>query len=124
MLTIQSMSEAGGDSTFLVDNVFFGLAGSTECNPDTLGDLDGNGSVDFTDFLVLSENFGNTLESADHTQGDIDCSGMVDFADFLVLADNFGTDVAGAESVPEPATFGTFLWGLLGLLSLKRRSKA
>jgi len=83
-------------------------AGGDECNPDSLGDLDGNGEVAFADFLTLSANFGSA--AADHTTGDIDCDGTVAFADFLIMSANFGATVAGAESVPEPSTFA-----LLGL---------
>jgi len=71
------------------------------CNPDSLGDLDGNGTVEFADFLVLSQNFGSEVDG--HAAGDIDCNGTVEFADFLVLSQNFGTTVGGAESVPEPS---------------------
>ena len=58
--------------------------GGGGCDPNSMGDLDGNGMVEFADFLVLSSNFGT--EVADHTAGDIDCSGSVDFADFLALS--------------------------------------
>ena len=80
------------------------------CDPNTGGDLDGNGKVEFADFLILSGNFGN--EVADHTQGDIDCNGSVGFADFLVLSANFGTTVGEAASVPEPS--GLVLLSLAG----------
>ena len=46
-----------------------------------IGDLDGDGSVDFADFLMLSENFGTESEI-----GDLDGNGKVAFADFLILA--------------------------------------
>jgi hypothetical protein len=52
-----------------------------------LGDIDGSGTVDFADFLILSKNFG-TAES----QGDLDCDGRVGFADFLILSAHFGRD--------------------------------
>jgi hypothetical protein len=72
------------------------------CDPNSQGDLDGNGSVEFADFLVLSANFGSEVGS--HTEGDIDCSGDVAFADFLIMSANFGSTVgAEAASVPEPS---------------------
>ena len=89
------------------------------CDPNSQGDLDGNGMVEFADFLILSGNFG--LEVADHTAGDIDCSGTVDFADFLALSANFGQAVGAAESVPEPSSFVLLGLASLALGSLRRR---
>ena len=91
------------------------------CNDSTGGDLDGNGSVEFADFLVLSANFGQDV--ADHTEGDIDCNGRVEFADFLVLSNAFGTTVgAEASSVPEPASGLLFFLGFLGMLQFRKRA--
>lgn len=53
------------------------------------GDADGNGTVDFEDFLLLSMNFGRT-DDVDVANGDFDSNGEVDFNDFLVLSANFG----------------------------------
>ena len=100
VLRFQTMSDGGGDSTFLLDNVFFGIPGSGGCDPNSQGDLDGNGQVEFADFLVLSANFGQEVDS--HAAGDIDCNGTVEFADFLALSSNFGSSVGEAENVPEP----------------------
>lgn len=50
-----------------------------------LGDIDGNGTVEFKDFLILSQNFGSDAEEAD-----LDGDGEVGFADFLLLSNNFG----------------------------------
>lgn len=47
-----------------------------------------DGIVGFSDFLVLSANFGREL--AVRSEGDIDGDGTVTFADFLILRDNFG----------------------------------
>ena len=85
------------------------------CTPNETGDIDGNGEVDFADFLLLSGNFGTAGE------GDLDCSGEVDFADFLTLAANFGQTVAATQSVPEPGTAGVLALGLLGCAALRRR---
>ena len=65
-------------------------------------DLDGDGTVGFTDFLILSDNYGKT--DADHAAGDIDCDGVVGFSDFLILSDNYGQAVA-AEPVGVDAAF-------------------
>gem|GEM_PF-2390080 len=89
------------------------------CDPNTGGDIDGNGTVEFADFLVLSNSFGQEVEG--HAQGDLDCNGAVEFADFLVMSANFGQAV-GTQSVPEPS--GALLMAmLLPLLAVFRRRK-
>ena len=52
------------------------------------GDADMDGQVSFSDFLILSDNFG--MSDADQGDGDFTGDGAVDFADFLILADEFG----------------------------------
>ncbi len=100
------------------------IAVEPTCNPNTGGDLDGSGTVDFADFLLLSAGFGQeNVTGAGHEMGDIDCSGAVDFADFLSLSANFGQDVAGAQSVPEPASHMTMLVAcLIGAMVRRRRN--
>ena len=149
VLKIQGMSEAGGDSTLIVDNVFFGIPGEEpevvlgDCNLDgqlnaddlscvsdiaerdavlgalnTLpGDIDGNGEVAFSDFLVLSANFGQ--DSPLYSDGNIDLEGGIAFADFLVLSSNFGNVAAAA--VPEPSGVTLVVGGLVILSGLRRR---
>lgn len=91
------------------------------CNPNTQGDLDGDGMVAFGDFLLVSNNFGQNV--ADHTQGDVDCSGDVGFSDFLIISNAFGTAV-GAEtaSVPEPNSGLLLFLGFLGMLKFRKRA--
>jgi len=84
---------------------------SETCNSNTLGDIDGNGKVDFADFLVLSNNFGMDVEG--HKFGDIDCNGSVEFADFLTLSNNFGSTVQAAATVPEPSGRMVLALGLM-----------
>ena len=84
------------------------------------GDLDGNGSVNFADFLVLSGNFG--ASDVNYSGGNIDLMNGVDFADFLALSSNFGYVASGATSVPEPSTsMPLALSGLAIITSLRRR---
>ena len=54
-----------------------------------LGDLDGDGDVDFSDFLALSGSFGQGVDPAG-SGADINGNGTVDFPDFLLLSGNFG----------------------------------
>lgn len=58
----------------------------TEVAQPTLGDADLNGAVEFSDFLVLSANFGKVGR---WSQGDFDRDGVVALSDFQLLADNF-----------------------------------
>lgn len=73
-----------------------------------IGDLNGDGAVDFIDFLRLSNNFGNAGE---YTDGDFDKSGVLGFGDFVILARNFGRR-ASSVAVPEPTSLG---WLVLGV---------
>ena len=57
----------------------------------SIGDLDGNGEINFDDFLILSGSFGTEVEPS--TSGDVDGNGKVEFTDFLVLSRNFGKQV-------------------------------
>ena len=85
------------------------------------GDADGDGTVAFADFLILSANFGMT-PNTDPTfaGGDFDCDGTVQFADFLTLSANFGQSVAAA-AVPEPTSFSLVLLGVCCLLNCRKR---
>ncbi len=53
------------------------------------GDADGNGAVEFADFLILSSNFGKNADAA-FADGDFNEDGKVNFNDFLLLSTNFG----------------------------------
>lgn len=89
------------------------------------GDLNGDGTVAFTDFLMLANNFGEQV--ATYREGDVNCDGEVAFTDFLQLANNFGKTLeqSAAAAVPEPA--GLLLGSLALLVTLfgrRRRSYA
>ena len=61
------------------------------------GDANLDGTVDFNDFLVLQNNFGQTGTRFD--QGNFNYDGATDFNDFLALQNNFGQSISG-ERVP------------------------
>lgn len=65
------------------------------------GDADFDGEVQFSDFLILSENFGRA--DSKWSVGDFDSDGLVGFPDFLILSGNFGNTAPTAAAVPEPA---------------------
>ena len=83
------------------------------------GDANLDDEVNFADFLILSENFG---ELGDWRQGDFDGDGQIRFPDFLALSANFGgTANASAAAVPEPTAQSIALFGLLGLIGFRKR---
>jgi hypothetical protein len=59
------------------------------------GDANGDGKVDFADFTVMSNHYGNvTAKGA--ADGDFTGDGRVDFADFTVLSNNYSGGVKPA----------------------------
>ena len=119
-----SFTFATTDGALRTGSVVYGSTPVVEppaCNPDTQGDLDGDGTVGFGDFLIVSNNFGQSV--ADHTEGDVDCSGDVGFSDFLIVSNNFGNAVgAEAASVPEPTSGLLLFLGFLGMLKFRKRA--
>jgi hypothetical protein len=97
--------------------IFAGAPDAPEFLP---ADFNQNGTVDFPDFLVLSEAFGTTVDPAG-TDPDIDGSGTVDFADFLVLSESFGQSSVATAAVPEPNSLGLLMLGALTLGLVRRR---
>ena len=98
------------------------------CEPlnSLLGDFDGDGNVGFTDFLILSANFGADVD--EYVAGDANCDGAVAFDDFLVLSENFGQRLAADNSevatlVPEPTGFAIAAPLVLFALLQRRRSR-
>jgi hypothetical protein len=71
---------------------------------DTPGDTDGDGDVDLNDLNNVRNNFG----SANPPIGDTDDDNDVDLDDLNAVRNNFGA-VAGANAVPEPATWALAL---------------
>jgi hypothetical protein len=52
------------------------------------GDTNGDGKVNFSDLLILAQNYRKT--GASYSQGDFTGDGTVGFADLLILAQNYG----------------------------------
>ena len=86
------------------------------------GDLDGNQSVDFADFLVLSANFGDPTKTS-YADGDIDLDGGPGFPDFLLLSGNFGSAAGDVAAVPEPIGIGLLVIGLFGFAAWRPRHR-
>ena len=87
------------------------------CSPTNslLGDLDGDGTVGFPDFLQIADNFGD--DAREYEAGDVNCDGTVAFDDFLAIAGNFGETLA-AESEPEFRIVPEPSAGILGVSAL------
>ena len=87
------------DLTVVDDTLFFsaddGIHGreiwAIEGNSDTalVGDIDRDGIVGFSDFLILSANFGNEGVGQEH--GDVNEDHIVNLDDFFLLAENYGS---------------------------------
>ena len=82
------------------------------------GDADFDGEVQFSDFLILSGNFGQS--DATWSRGDFDSNGLVGFPDFLILSGNFGESVPMAAAVPEPSCLLLAIPGLVGIFVRRR----
>ncbi|MCE2435999.1 MAG: hypothetical protein J4F29_24255, partial [Candidatus Latescibacteria bacterium] len=59
----------------------------------SLLDFDGNGKVDFADFLLFVAVFGQSGVGQNAIY-DLDASGTVDFGDFLIFATAFGQTIS------------------------------
>ncbi len=127
------------------NNVVAGLpSGKLEVAYTLAGDANLDGKVDSADFGILADNYG--ASGANWDQGDFNYDGKVDSADFGILAVNYGqsagsnADVVTAadwaaldafaeanglmSDVPEPASGGLSLLGLVGAIGLRKRRSA
>lgn len=85
------------------------------------GDADGNGGVEFDDFLRIVENFNLP---GDWTMGDFTGDGQINFADFIVTSSNYGDRAMVTSpviSIPEPQSQVYGLLVVLGLTLSRRR---
>jgi hypothetical protein len=68
------------------------------------GDLDRDGSVGFSDLLVLAQNYGQTGRTFSQGNIDYDATGTVGFSDLLLLAQNYGQSQLASASPAKPST--------------------
>jgi len=114
-------------------------AGFIDIHRGFLGDADDNGTVNFADFVRLSNNYG--LADKGWFGGDFNGDGTTNFADFVQLSNNYGNTVGGgsivvssdelaalsafgaaaADAVPEPASLALLGVGAAALLTKRRR---
>lgn len=67
------------------------------------GDIDEDGVVAFSDFVIMSLHFGQQVEP--NMDGDLDGDGMVAFSDFIVLSLNFGKRLEEPVAAATDAAF-------------------
>lgn len=72
--------------------------------PALVGDTNADGKVDFTDFVALARNYGQT--NADWAIGDFSYDGTVGFTDLVALARNYGATAAAAQANAGLAALG------------------
>ena len=66
-------------------------------------DLDRDGTVGFSDFLLLSQSFGKNFgQYVAASRGDLDGDGRVGFSDFLTLSKDFGKKVSSNPPGQDP----------------------
>lgn len=87
---------------WLRNGVWSSLSRATFEVDSLVGDIDLDGAVGFSDFLILSANFGNS--PADASQGDLDGDKSVGFSDFLLLSANFGAKQEAAALVVQESS--------------------
>lgn len=113
----------GENEAVLIDNICVDY-GSNGCIPDldNQGDFNGDGVLDFADFLIMGENF-NTEQPRDvsHDFGDFNFDGRINLRDFLLFRDAIAMGAGEATSVPEPNAGLLLVSGLLCLLAVRRR---
>ena len=86
------------------------------------GDANGDGTVNSTDFSIMSQHFGQT--GTTRASGDFNGDGITNALDFNILATHFGQSagVPLSAAVPEPAMGGMAVGSIL--LSIVRRRRA
>jgi hypothetical protein len=88
----------------------------------TPGDANRDGKIDFSDLLILAQNYDKI--DVNNAQGDFNGDGRVDFADLLILAQNYGKDctmMTAASTVPEPSSTAALGAAAAILISRRRR---
>jgi ELWxxDGT repeat protein len=71
------------------------------------GDANQDGAVDFSDLVVLAQNYNTTSKT--FAQGDFNYDGSVDFNDLVLLAQRYNTSLPGPGAIATAATDGASL---------------
>ena len=121
-------SSADGSREFYANNLWITIESPY------LGDMNGSGAVDGADIDLFVQALTNRqaydLAYPDINAdlfGDINGDGLLDLADvgpFRALFTGSGSSDSSASSVPEPSTFTTLAFGLIGLSITSRRTRS
>lgn len=105
--------DANGDNQVdLLDHEFW----VRELADSLAGDANLDGTVNFSDFLMLSSGFGR---DGGWSNGDFDGSMTVGFPDFLLMSEQFGKSRSVSVPVPEPCC--NLAFALLSVIVLRMR---
>ena len=92
-LSIMPLSQGTTTLTTIVNDGFGGMAASPfgiaiiAAPSQLVGDFNDSDTVDFDDFFIFADNFGQSVFNQDT---DLDADSDVDFDDFFIFADHFG----------------------------------
>lgn len=82
-------------------------------------DFDGNGTVDFTDFLTFVQGFGKSSgQDGFNEKLDLDGNGTIDFSDFLLFVNAFGGSSSPTTPPAEPAPRFLYISDLIGSIQV------
>lgn len=82
-------------------------------------DFDGDGTVGFSDLLVMAQHYGTSGHTFSFGNVDYDAAGLVDFNDLLLFARAYGTALpAGAAPAAQPTTARKRSAGVFSTMSI------
>ena len=117
-ITVMTNGMPGGGHLAL-DHIQYGVAALS-------GDTNQDGDVDFRDFLVFANEFGN--EKAGWGEGDFTFDGKTTFEDLLKMSSNYGKKLGHVNqrvaSVPEPTGVQLLILAVGSLLLVRRKQTA
>ena len=96
-VVITQISFNSVESGEVIQSVHSTVTISAEAAPPSLaGDFSGDGAVDFSDFFLFADHFGDTVSDPGWDPlYDLNANGEVDFSDFFLFADAFGREGQG-----------------------------